>query len=116
MNYSLKIILIISAILSFTASCGNGQDEKYEVFLQTYKDILIARESTADSALANQKVDSILNAKGLSEAKFRQIMIDLSQDKDDFFKMIDSVRSSLKAISRPRPKTNKMKKDSSNQK
>jgi len=116
MIYFLKIILIVSTILFLTASCGNDQDEKYDVFLDTYKDILIARESTVDSTLANQKVDSILNANGLTEIKFRQIMIDLSQNKDNFFIMIDSVRSSLKAISRPKPKTNEMKKDSSNQK
>ncbi len=77
-------------------------DENYEVFLSTYKDIIIARESTLDSLLANQKVDSILKSKGLSEAKFRKIMIDLSEDKEDFFIMIDSVRSSLKEIYKPK--------------
>jgi len=104
----LKIIIFSFVTILFSASCGNNQDEKYDVFLDTYKDILIARESTNDSTEANEKVDSILIAKGLSEARFRQIMIDLSQNKDNFFIMIDSVRSSLKEIYRVKP----IKKDS----
>ena len=88
-----KLILILA--LSFaTISCGNGSGEK-ERFMNTYKQILVAREFVKDTALANRKVDKIMTDNGYSQQTFQQSFMELARDREGFVRMIDSIRAQV---------------------
>ena len=94
MRIKMKIILAFLTIILLN-SC-NKEEEKYEEYFDTYRDILIAREFSKDSLEANRKIDSILTSKNLSEPEFRSLMFDLIKDREEYFVRLQKLRDSIK--------------------
>ena len=93
-NFKAIVIFIIIIILFSFSSCDNQNDIDPNI-LETYKEILLVRESTKDTELANAKVQDILKKHNLTEAEFREILLVNMKDNKVFIKMIDSLRFSL---------------------
>jgi hypothetical protein len=97
-----KILIILIAIAAISCSTkDNGTDK----FLNVYKEILIVREQTSDNEIATKKINSILEKNGYSEAEFREEFMKLSQDKEKFLKLLDSIRikASQEAMNKKQP-------------
>lgn len=50
-----------------------------------------------DTSIANKKIDSIFAHHGINERVFRTELINLSKNRDDFSKVIDSLRSLVRS-------------------
>jgi len=88
-----KIVLVLLIILAI--SCGESQKE-YGNFMQTYKEILLIRESYADTTIANQKVKETIKQHGYSLEDFQKEFFELSKNDKEFVKVLDSMRKSFK--------------------
>ncbi|MEI6090164.1 MAG: hypothetical protein WCR42_06915 [bacterium] len=97
-----KILLLL--IFVFAVSCSTKNDDT-EKFLNAYKEILIVREQTNDNDLATKKINTILEKNGYTETEFRTEFMKLSQDKEKFLKLLDSIRikASQEAINKKLP-------------
>lgn len=91
----MRIRFYLPFLVWLTFSCSEEKRNSDE-FIEIYKDILITREINQDSIIAKQKIDSIFRAHNTSEPVFRNNMIELSKDRKDFLRFIDSVRSLIK--------------------
>ena len=78
------------------SSCDDTPDIDEEKFIETYKEILITRESTIDSVEANKIVSKIIKDHGYSEASFRKEFFELASEREVFLRVIDSLRESVK--------------------
>lgn len=87
--------IIISMVLLFSLLACTDDSAKEKQFIKTYKEILVARESFPDSAIANRKVEEIIKKNGFTQNSFKDAFFDLSQDKIRFTKLIDSLRTSI---------------------
>jgi len=76
------------------SSCSDSKT-KQKKFLNAYKEILIARETIADSTEANKKVAEILKKYDYDESKFRRDFFELAKNSDDFRTLLDSLRNSI---------------------
>lgn len=86
-----KMIFILSLVVFF--ACGEESKLNDEKFIQVYKEILIARESTPDVQAGTEKVMQILANHGMSEPEFRKMYMKLSSEKPKrLAEMIDSIR------------------------
>lgn len=92
-----KFLVSIILVFAFISCDSSNIDEKK--FIDTYREILIARETIADSALANIKVDSIISVNGYTSISFREVFFELAKDRKSFGNLIDSVRKSIVADS-----------------
>ena len=86
--------LLLFLMLFCLISCSDSQKEE-ERFINTYREILIARETIADSILANKKVDSIINHYDYTQDSFRDAFFEIMKDNKNFSALIDSLRSSI---------------------
>lgn len=91
----MRFKLLVLSILFF--SCGSEDSKNEYPVIKIYKEVLIAREVNPDSSIANKKIDSIFQSYGTSEPEFRKRIIEQSQNRDDFIKLIDSLRNSIKS-------------------
>jgi hypothetical protein len=86
-----KLILIFCLLMAF--SCGDGGQVPEHKFIQIYKEVLIARESTQDREAGTQKVMAIFAKHNISEPEFRKMYMKLSEENPKkLAEMIDSIR------------------------
>jgi len=89
-------ILFISLLISvFTHSCQTNSDVIDENLVNTYKEIIIARETYKDINEANLEVAKILKSHNLTEDEFRKELFDTMVKNKNFTKFIDSVKSEV---------------------
>jgi hypothetical protein len=81
------IILIFCGILTLGA-CSDNKDK----FINTYKDILTVRLMFPDTAVANPKVNKVLERNGYSKKTFAEEFEKFSSEPEEFHKMMDSAR------------------------
>lgn len=91
--YSLLLFLFISMIL--ISSCKSNDDQIDENLVNTYKEIIIARETYKDVNEANLEVAKILKKHNLTEEEFRKELFDTMVKNKNFTKFIDSVKSEV---------------------
>ncbi|MCX8055349.1 MAG: hypothetical protein N3A67_06755, partial [Ignavibacteria bacterium] len=80
--------------LLFFSSCSNNK-EKQDKFLNAYREILLVRETIADSTEANKKVAQILKKYDYDEPTFRKDFFELVKNSDNFRALLDSLRNSI---------------------
>ena len=86
-----KIIFIFILLVLF--SCSKDQSISEEKFIKVYEEVLIARESTDDTATGTEKVNEVFAKYHITEPQFRQMFEKLSADNPKrLAEMIDSVR------------------------
>lgn len=86
-----KTLIIFSLIMLF--ACSQESDVSQEKFVQIYKEILIARESTSDTEKGTSNVNEVFEKYNISESQFRDMFMKLSaEDPKRLTEMIDSVR------------------------
>ncbi len=90
MKKAISIIVIAIGLYSCNQDSINEKN-----FMDTYQDILVVRNSITDTTLANKIIDSIMKAHNYSMESFQVDMLKLAKNKDDFNKVIDSMRSNL---------------------
>ncbi len=87
---------IIFCLVFIFALSACSQDENSEGrFIETYRQILIARETIPDSVQANTAVSKIIQKNGYTESSFKEEFFNLAKDKKSFGNLIDSVRKSI---------------------
>ncbi|GEM_PF-1502744 len=86
-----KIILILSLVLVF--ACNDEEGMSDEKFIQIYKEVLVARESTADREAGTSKVNEVFAKYNISEPEFRKMFLKMSSEKPKrLAEMMDSIR------------------------
>ena len=81
------------------SSCSGSWSKDDENFVQTYTEVLIAREQFPnDTAKANARVRAIIQQHGFSEAVFRQRFNDLTSKPEKLRQMLDSARNRARRI------------------
>lgn len=88
--------LILTLTIFAVLSCSKD-DEFEERFLNTYREIVYARELyMEDSTKANEEVEKVFEKYSYTEPEFRNDYFELAQDREKFITMIDSVREITK--------------------
>lgn len=86
-------------LTSIIFACSGAWSREEENFVQTYTEVLIAREQFAkDTALANTKVQAIFRQHGMTEAAFRQRFNEIAAKPDKLRQMLDSARNRARRI------------------
>lgn len=93
--HSKLITIIFTFILFFSCSSNN---EKYEEFFDIYEDIYIARVTILDSALAQNAIDSILKSRELSQDDFKNLMIEMSEENNEFVPRLKKLREDIDSM------------------
>lgn len=88
-----RIIIILALFLA--VSCSK-QEEDYNKFMDTYKEILLVRESVADSSEANSKVREIIEQHGYKMEEFKDEFYNLAKKSPQFAFVVDSLRKTFK--------------------
>ncbi|MFP4529000.1 MAG: hypothetical protein ACLFQX_10640 [Candidatus Kapaibacterium sp.] len=83
--------LIYIFILAALVACGDSGADRQR-FMDAYHDVLLIRELETDSLRAARKVDSALRSHGFTEPEFRSKYFEMAEDRDQFIKMVDSLR------------------------
>ncbi len=92
----MKTVMAIAGILLLMAC--ETDSSRLERYTDIYFDIMIAKESYLDSALAANSVDSILDSYGYDIQSFEKESYELfSKNRRYFTTMIDSVRKRAEA-------------------
>lgn len=76
----------------FLFACSS-EEEELERFIDTYREVLIARETHVDSSEANAAVREVFREHGYTEPEFRRKYFDLARDTKRFIVVLDSVRN-----------------------
>ena len=92
----MKKTLLFFSILLFVLSCSYWSDDK-DKFINTYKEILIARQSILDTAKASQEVLKIYEKNGYTLESFKEDYFEYAKNPEEFIIMIDSARERAKA-------------------
>lgn len=79
-------------------SCSSGWSEEDERFVETYTDILIVRELTPDTAVANPQVRKIIGEHGYTWESFREQYVQYTAKAEQFRAMLDSARNRAQRI------------------
>lgn len=86
-----KTLIILSLVMLF--ACSEESEVSQEKFVQIYKEILIARESTSDVEKGTSNVNEVFDKYNISESQFRKMFMKLSAENPKrLTEMIDSVR------------------------
>lgn len=97
---SCNIVYILSALILLLMAISCNEDKKHipDNFIDTYEDVLIARERyDYDSVMAQRKVDSVMKFHGYDEPTFRQDYFHYATEyKEEFIRVIDSLRDFTK--------------------
>ncbi|MCU0424600.1 MAG: hypothetical protein MUF71_03120 [Candidatus Kapabacteria bacterium] len=92
----LLFVFIGSVCLSACSKAWTNEDEQ---FVQTYTEILIAREQFAsDSMQANKRVQEIFRRYGMSEIAFRQRFSELTGNPEKLRQLLDTARNRARRI------------------
>jgi hypothetical protein len=102
-NKATSAFILIVSLLCFCgmalSACSGGWSKEEDNFVETYTEVLIAREQFArDTALANTSVRTILKQHGFTEETFRQRFSELSGKPEKLRQMLDSSRSRARKI------------------
>ena len=90
---------LVGAALLLISSCSGSWSKDDENFVQTYTEVLIAREQFPnDTAKANARVRAIIQQHGFTEAVFRQRFNDLTSKPEKLRQMLDSARNRARRI------------------
>jgi hypothetical protein len=85
--------------LLLVVSCSGSWSKDDENFVQTYTEVLIAREQYPnDTTLANASINKILQRHGFTEIVFRQRFNDLASKPEKLRQMLDSARNRARRI------------------
>lgn len=87
-------ILTILVFIGILFSCS-GDDKKYDEFFNVYEEILKTRIVEVDSVISQNKVDSLLKAHKMSQDDFKNLMIEMSKEKDDFVPRLQKLREEI---------------------
>lgn len=93
----MKFILTLITAFSFLIISCNDSDDVNQRFLDTYREILIARETIADSVEANKRVMEIMDEHGYTQAEFQEEFFEIASDNEEMVRTIDSLRNYLKS-------------------
>lgn len=93
MKNSLVLWCAVLVCCSFVASCSSGWTDEDERFVQTYTDILIVRELTPDTTVANPQVRKIIAEHGYTWESFRAQYAQYTAEAEKFRAMLDSARN-----------------------
>lgn len=91
----MKKTLIIFIFAFIAISCSN-QEKDLNIFMKTYKEILITREAIQDSIEANNAVRKIIERNGYTLEEFKNEFFILAKDNKEFSLILDSLRKSFK--------------------
>ena len=83
-------------IAAFFVSACEDSSVPDELLVQTYADVIVVRERYPDSAVVANKVDSILETKGMDQESFREGLRSMSENPDLFKSFYDSVTVELR--------------------
>ncbi len=85
---------ILLAILSITLmiSCSKWSNDK-DKFVDTYKDLLIARMKTTDSISANKLVEKVYQKHGFTKESFKEEYFKYAKDHKEFMAILDTART-----------------------
>ncbi|MGE5479332.1 MAG: hypothetical protein ACM3U1_02785 [Chloroflexota bacterium] len=94
MRISKKVLLTAALAIGvvIVVACADANRDR-ERFMRIYQEVLIARELHSDSLRAEEEVQKILQKNGFTEQSFREEFIKFAQDKDDFIRMMDTIRN-----------------------
>jgi hypothetical protein len=87
-----KIFFLIILTISLSLSCSDSKEQK-ERFIQTYKEILVARERFSDTAIANTEVRKAFRRHNYSEQTFFEDWQHYTSNPKEFLVMMDTIRS-----------------------
>lgn len=93
----MKRILIALALFFTFIACGEQSSIDQDKYLKVYREILIARETIADSLEANKEVQDILEKYEYTLDRFAEEAMELQRNSGDFLKIVDSLRKEFRA-------------------
>jgi hypothetical protein len=88
----IKIILLFICLIYIISLLACSEKNK-DRFINTYKDVLIAREVNPDTSIGNAKVKDILRRYSYTEKSFKNEFFEFAKNQKEFITMIDSARS-----------------------
>ncbi len=104
--------VLVGAALFLVSSCSGSWSKDDENFVQTYTEVLIAREQYPnDTAKANARVRAIIQQHGFTEAVFRQRFNDLTSKPEKLRQMLDSARNRARQIGEEETKKEQKEKE-----
>ncbi len=89
----LKRVLGLGAVVMLTA-CTDSSVPDPEL-VRTYADVVLARQTIADSAKLKQTLDSIMTAHGMDSTQFAEKLREMSRTPEMFKGFYDSVTVNL---------------------
>lgn len=93
----MKKSLFLLICLTLTASSCKKSHINEEKFIKAYERILVIRETTPDSAAAEQAISKSLASFGYDKKLFMNDMVLIRRDNERFVKIIDSLRNRVKS-------------------
>ena len=87
-------LAITSAVVVLLSACTESNVPDAEL-VKTYADVVMARQTIADSAKLRQTLDSILTAHNLDSAEFAQKLREMSKTPECLKGFYDSVTTKL---------------------
>ncbi len=93
----MKKILFALVLCLTLYSCDETPDIDKEHFINAYREILLARESIADSVAANKEVQMILTKYDYTMETFAKEYQDLMSGDSQIYGIIDSLRKEFRA-------------------
>ncbi len=84
--------LACSCLVLFAACTSDADEQRMS---ETYAQILLIREQSADTAVANRSVDSVISAHGYTRHSFHDEFLRLTKNSESFRKMMDSAHNRI---------------------
>lgn len=93
-SFSFRLSALAAVLCCLTAACSSGWSEDDERFVTTYTDVLVVREMTPDTAVANPIVRRIIADHGYTWESFRaEYQQNYLSNAEKFRAMLDTARS-----------------------
>jgi Zn-finger nucleic acid-binding protein len=92
----IKILLFCSISFICLSSCSGWFGTDKDKFVDTYKDILIARETIPDSTNYEKEYQKILEKHGYNTKSFQEDYYKLSKKPDQLLALMDTARNRAK--------------------
>ncbi len=93
----MKKFLIAATLCLILISCDDQGNIDKEKYLEAYREILVARETIADSLEANQEVQRILEKYKYTTKSFADDAMKLISEDGEFYQIIDSLRKEFRS-------------------
>lgn len=92
--FPVRLSALVIVLLCGLAACSSGWSDEDERFVTTYTDILVVREMTPDTTIANPIVRGIITSHGYTWESFRgQYQSNYTANAEKFRAMLDSARN-----------------------